>query len=324
MIPLLEQHASALQPPPWATLRLERELTVVARRSVTLTSELVEVMAGLKSVGVSATPFTGPTLAAAAYGRVTLRQFDNLDVLVHRADVTAAERVLLRRGYQPAPGAEGRRLGPVRGYVRGDLPLTLHCSLAPRWLGSRASVAGLWVRRRPVELDGVRVPAPGPEDHLVLLVLHAAQRVWGRLGWLADVAALLERHPRLDYAAVRYEARRQGIERLVRLGLGLAQALVEAPLPREVTAWVRRDRRLDDLVRDVCARRLRPAAAPPGLLESTRFQLRSRERWSDCVRYAARGAGTVLALPARIAARATSGLRERSRRAAVVIPAFHR
>ena len=143
--------------------------------------------------------------------------------------------------------------------------------------------------------------------------------------WFAPtLAALLERHPRLDYAAVRYEARRQGIERLVRLGLGLAQALVEAPLPREVTAWVRRDRRLDDLVRDVCARRLRPAAAPPGLLESARFQLRSRERWSDRVRYAARGAGTVLTLPARIAARATNGLRERSRRAAVVIPAFHR
>ena len=324
MIPLLAAHALSLQPPPWAALRLEREFTAVARRTLTLTSELVEVMAGLKSVGVSATPFKGPTLAVAAYGRVILRQFDNLDVLVHRADVVAAERVLVRRGYEPAPGAEGRRPGQVRGYVRGDVALALHCSLAPRWLGSRGSVAGLWVRRRPVELDHVRVPAPAPEDHLVLLMLHAAQRVWGRLGWLADVAALLERHPRLDYAAVRYEARRQGIERLVRLGLGLAQALVEAPLPREVAAWVRRDRRLDDLVRDVCARRLRPAAAPPGLLESARFQLRSRERWSDRVRYAARGAGAVLTLPARIAARATNSLRERSRRAAVVIPAFHR
>jgi len=42
------------------------------------------------------------------------------------------------------------------------------------------------------------------------------------------------------------------------------------------------------------------------------------------VRDAARGAGTVLTLPGRIAARATTGLRERSRRAAPVIPAFHR
>ena len=158
----------------------------------------------------------------------------------------------------------------------------------------------------------------------MLLTLHAAQRVWGRLGWLADVAALLERHPGMDHFAVRYEARRHGIERMVRLALGLAQALVDAPLPREVAAWVRRDRGLDDLVRTVCARRLRPAAAPPGLLESTRFHLRSRERWSDRVRDAARGAGTVLTLPARFAARATTGLRERSRRAVPVIPAFHR
>jgi len=251
---------------------------------------------------------------------VILRQFDNLDVLVHRADLAPAERVLAQRGYRAAPGGEARH---ARGWTRGDVTLVLHCGLASRWLGTRG-VAGLWVRRRPLELGEVRVPAPSPEDHLVLLTLHAAQRVWGRLGWLADVAALLERHPGLDHFAVRYEARRHGIERLVRQGLGLAQALVDAPLPREVAAWVRRDRGLDDLVRDVCARRLRPAAAPPGLLESTRFHLRSRERWSDRMRDAARGAGTMLALPARLAARATSGLRERGQRAAPVIPAFHR
>jgi Uncharacterised nucleotidyltransferase len=314
MIPLLHQHAAELEPPIWAAHRLEREFAATARRSLSLTAELLHVIGALRSAGVSGTPFKGPVLAVAAYGTVVLRQFDNLDLLVHRADVPGAEDVLRRRGYHAS------QVSPhARAWTRGDVTLVLHCGLAPRWLGTRAGVAGLWVRRRPVDLGEARVTAPGPEDHLVLVTLHAAQRLWSRLGWLADVAALLERNPGLDHFAVRYEARRHGIERLVRLGLGLAQALVDAPLPREVAAWVRRDRRLDDLVRDVCARRLRPAAGPPGLLESTRFQLRSRERWSDRVRYAARGAGTVLALPARLAAHATSGLRERSRRGAPVI-----
>ena len=325
MIPLLQHHVAALAPPVWAACRLEREFAAVARRSLTLTAELVDLMAALRAAGISATPFKGPALAAAAYGNVVLRQFANLDVLVHRADIAGAERVLLRRGYHPGPGgAPARRSGQARTYTHADVTLDLHCGLAPRYLGAPAGVAGLWVRRRPVEVGDTRLPAPGAEDHLLLLTLHAAQRVWGRLGWLADVAALLARHPALDHFTVRYEARRHGIERLVRLGLGLAQALVDAPLPRDVAVWVRRDRGLDDLVRDVCVRRLRPAAAPPGLLESTRFHLRSRERWSDRVRYAARGAGRVLALPARIAVRATSGLRSRSRRAGVVSPAFHR
>jgi hypothetical protein len=159
------------------------------------------------------------------------------------------------------------------------------------------------VRRRPVDLGDTRLPAPAPQDHLLLVTLHAAQDVWSRIAWLADVGALLERHPALDYFAVRDEARRHGVERLLRLGLGLAQALVDAPLPRDVAAWVRRDRGLGDLVRDVCGRRLRPAAAPPGLVEAARFHLRSRERWSDRLRYAAREAGQLLALPARLAAR---------------------
>ena len=319
LLPLLHHHAETLVPPPAAARRLEREFAAAARRSLALTAALVEALTALRTAGVGVTPFKGPALAVAAYGSVILRQFDRLDVLVHRADVARAERVLAQQGYRPAGAAERH----ARGWVRGDVTLVLHCGLASRSVGTRG-VAGLWVRRRPLELGDVRVPAPAPEDHLLLLTLHAAQCVWGRLGWLADVAALLERHPGLDHVAVRYEARRHGTERLVRLGLGLAQALVEAPLPREVAAWVRRDRGLDDLVRAVCARRLRPAAAPPGLLESARFHLCSRERWSDRVREAARGAGTMLALPARLAARATSGLRERGRRQAPVIPAFHR
>jgi len=324
MLPLLDQHAATLQPPVWAALRLEREFAAAARRSLALTSDLVEVMAALRTAGISATPFKGPALAVAAWGRVILRQFDNLDILVHRADVAAAEHVLQRRGFESAPGAELRRAGHARSYVRGDVPVVLHCGLSSRWLGNRGSVAGLWVRRRPLELGDVRLAAPGPEDHLVLLALHAAQRVWGRLNWLADMAALLERHPKLDHFAVRYEARRHGIERVVRLGLGLAQALVDAPLPRDLAIWVRRDRGLDHLVRTVCTRRLGLNAPPPGLFESARFHLRSRERWSDRVRYAARGAGSALALPARMAVRATSGLRDRGRREGTVIPAFHR
>jgi Uncharacterised nucleotidyltransferase len=319
LIPLLYRQTPALHAPGSALDRLEREFAVVAQRSLALTAELVGVMRMFRTAGVSATPFKGPALAAAVYEDVTLRQFRNLDILLHRADVAAAERVLVRLGYRPQPSSRSARV-----YQRGETIIDLHWAIAPRCFGSRSSVAGLWVRRRPLTLGELRLPIPAPEDHLLLLALHAGQHVWGRIGWLADVAELLERHPGLDHAAVRYEARRHGIERLVRLGLGLAHALVDAPLSREVVAWVRRDRGLDRLIRHVCVRRLRPAAASPGLVEAAGFHLRSRERWADRLRHAARGAGSVLTLPARLAGRASAGLRERSRPTATVTPVLQR
>ena len=319
LIPLLYRQTPALHAPGPALDRLEREFAAASQRSLALTAELVDVMRMFRTAGVSATPFKGPALAAAVYGDVTLRQFRNLDILLHRADVAAAERVLAHLGYRAQPSSRY-----ARGYLRGDTTIDLHWAIAPRCFGSRSSVAGLWVRRRPVTLDELRLSIPAPEDHLLLLALHAGQHVWGRIGWLADVAELLERHPALDHAAVRYEARRHGIERLVRLGLALASALVDAPLSREVAAWVRRDHGLDGLVRHVCARRLRPAAAPAGLVEAAGFHLRSRERWADRMGHAARGAGTVLTLPARLAVRASAGLRERSRPTATVTPVLQR
>ena len=141
MIPLLHHHADLLQPPPPAAHRLERELAAVVRRTLTLTDALVDALGALRAIGIGATPFKGPALAVAAYGSLVMRQFDGVDVLIHRADLMAAERVLVQRGYREA------RAGQVRAWVRGDIVLVLHCGLAPRWVGT-AGMAGLWVRRR--------------------------------------------------------------------------------------------------------------------------------------------------------------------------------
>ena len=269
LLPLLHHHASVLPLPEWAAYRLEREFAAVARRGLTLANELIDIADALRAASIGITPFRGPALGAAAYGRVLLRQFDNLDILVRRADVAAAERTLSGRGYRPAPGLAGDARS-ARTWMRDDVMLTLHCALAP---DARGGVAGLWMRRRHVDLGDAGVLAPSPEDHLLLVTLHAARRGWGRIGTLADVAGLLDRHPGMDHVAIRQQARRHGSERLLRWGLGLAQSLLDAPLPHELAAWVRRGRRLDDL------------------------HLRSRERWSCPGRHAAQGAGGVLTMP---------------------------
>jgi len=107
VIPFLHHHVATLQPPTAAAQRLEREFAAVARRSLTLTAALVDAVTALRGAGIGVTPFKGPALAVAAYGSIILRQFDNLDVLVHRADLPGAERVLTQYGYRSASVAAG-------------------------------------------------------------------------------------------------------------------------------------------------------------------------------------------------------------------------
>src|SRR5438445_800859 len=81
--------------------RLRRQAAENARRSLRLTRELVAVVRLGQSHGIPLVSLKGPILSLSVYGDIALRQFADLDVLVHRADVSRARELLLSCGYRP-------------------------------------------------------------------------------------------------------------------------------------------------------------------------------------------------------------------------------
>jgi hypothetical protein len=73
-----------------------------ARKALWFTSELLRILSHLESAGIKALPYKGPILAETLYGEVTQRQFGDLDLLIHPADVPKAKAALLELGYQPS------------------------------------------------------------------------------------------------------------------------------------------------------------------------------------------------------------------------------
>ncbi len=72
-----------------------------ALRNLMLTRELLRIIEDFQKHGIEAVPFKGPTLAQLAYGDITLRQFSDLDIMVHKHDVLKAKELLISRGYKP-------------------------------------------------------------------------------------------------------------------------------------------------------------------------------------------------------------------------------
>ena len=52
-------------------------------RDLELTGELARLLDRFRRDGIAAVPYKGPVLAAQAYGDVALREFVDLDILVH-------------------------------------------------------------------------------------------------------------------------------------------------------------------------------------------------------------------------------------------------
>jgi hypothetical protein len=263
-----------------------------AERNLLLTGELVRVLTALASDGVQAVPFRGPVLAKRAYGDIRLRQFNDLDVLVRRGDVSRASACLASLGYRewdrssvPVRTREQVMHHRVFSPNQGRALLELHWQITPRWFGY-ALDAGAWGRLDRLELAGQQVAVLAAEDLLISHCLHGALHGWTRLAWIADVARVLAAEPSMDWERLGQLAERQGARRALYLGLLLAQDLLGLPLPPGVVQAVGDDGIVRGLAAGVKHKLSQKAQAPGGA--APRFPLAGlhlalRVRWSQKV-----------------------------------------
>jgi hypothetical protein len=316
MMPLLYWHLNATCPEaiPAAVLEnLRVPFQRNAARNLFLTGELCRVLGLLHDRGIPAIPFKGPLLAAAVYGNLALRVFEDLDILVPKRDALRAKRLLVSQGYRPSVPLTGRReLAYLDSNHEYDLVhesgalVELQWALAPPHFSFTLDHEGLWERARPATLADTPVLTLAPEDLLLILCLHHSREGWARLEWIGGVAELIRRQPALDWGRLVSRAERRGLARMLFLGLSLACDVLGAPVPEAVLRKVRADRSVGALARRVRGRLVADDRARPGAFQYSpadiAFHLGMRERRRDRLRYAVRlvlspTVGDRLALP---------------------------
>lgn len=280
--------AAGIAPP-----ELERQATGVALRNLRLTTELLGLARAFEGREIRLLAWKGPALAMLAWGDITLREFRDLDLVVFPEDRARAGALLEERGYQLEGGRTGAR---ARALSRSGCEaiyrspaghrVELHWRFAAGLFATRLTVADVWPRRQMVTLGGGRVDTLGRGDLLLALGEHGAKHAWERLSWIADVGRLAGDRE-VEWAAVFRQARVLGSERMLLLGLRLAEALLGAELPPAVQERRRAHPGLPRLATWVTERLFRatPGHIPAG--ERRVFQLRVRERLLDRVRFLA-------------------------------------
>lgn len=123
-------------------------------------------------------------------------------------------------------------------------------------------------------VEGREIPALCLEDELVLNCIHGAKHFWERLMWPADIAAIVSRHPEIAWERVRQSAREVGAERMVHVGLLLAESLLGVPVPAAMAANTNADSAARDLVRQVEGWLPTAGYQPPSLRQRAMFRLK--------------------------------------------------
>jgi len=230
--------------------RLKKLFYTNALQNITKTEELIQLLDLFREDGIAAIPYKGPVLAASAYGGVSFRQFNDLDIFIHRKDFGRAQELLIFRGYRPElqlrPSQERAFLRAQRDIAffkdNGRTVVELQWVLPPVHFPLSLDHSLLWKRAESVTLEEKEVLTLSPEDTLLILCIHGLYHCWERAEWICDVAWLVDAHQEMNWNRMMEETHALGCQRLLFLGLRLAHELFDAPVPPQIIEKVHADR----------------------------------------------------------------------------------
>jgi hypothetical protein len=285
--PLLGRNLQALASDtiPGAVLeRLKNVCRANTIRCLFLTAELTKILELFRARGIHGIAYKGPALAVQAYGDVTLRQFEDLDIIIRQSDLQKANEVMVGLGYRPRfewifSSDAASSLVPGEYNYRDEkrrLMVELHTELTLRHFPEVPDLEDFSKRLVPVKLNDRDVPTFSVEDALIVLSIHGAKDFWERFSWIADISELVQRYPDLDWDVTIERAEALEAGRMLHTGLLLATRLLDAGVPDEIRRRLQADQAASEVAGEILSslmsREYRPLDA------KGRFNFRRRMR----------------------------------------------
>lgn len=227
---------------------LKKSFDANVQRNLFLFGELLKILKLFESEDINAVPYKGPVLAEYAYGNISLRQFDDLDIFVDKESVLKVKEILVSQGYEPQFELDGfmerRFLKSQREYKFFNPETNVHVEVHWQFQGVSFSLSGdpqFLEDFERVKVNNREVLGLKPENMLLVSSVHAAGHLWGRLSWICDTSRLIESHE-MDWDYLKEKAGELGVERVLKVNLALAVDLFDLEIPGDV---------LEDLKSDV-------------------------------------------------------------------------
>jgi hypothetical protein len=188
----------------------------------------------------------------------------------------AQERAYLKSGYECVfDGPTGPNL------------LELQWAIQPRFYAVDFDMDEIFRRAVTVSIAGHPMKTLSAVDLFILLSVHAAKHVWGRLKWLCDLALIMN-VPNLDWSAIATQAKELRIVRILRVGMLLANRILAAPIPFAADAALPQDAGSEKVVARIRSRVFSDRVFNVESFDYFRLMLRLRERNLDRLRFLSR------------------------------------
>ncbi len=258
------------------------------------TNELLKLLKLFKANGISAIPYKGPVLADSIYGSIALRQFWDLDIIVHKYDILKTKNLLILNGFQPESKmnkikeALHLRFEYVYSFdrIHDGLHVEIHWNIVPKYISFHFNPDGLWERLNMLPFVNTTVQSLSAETLLLILSVHnGGKHLWQRLTWICDIAEIIRSNRELDWDLVIGQAVKSRTGRILSTGLILSRELLGANLPLKVLREIQTDSTAKLLASQISSQLFTKLEDPEEYLKNQILYLRMRKYLWDKIRY---------------------------------------
>ncbi len=236
-----------LQPDERQLAVARRQLAANALDGGALMHEVPKLIEALARQGVPVVLLKGASLRVTLY-EAGLRPMGDIDFLIRPSDRDTTALVLSALGYRCVTTPGTAPDPPWEATWRQEN--APHVWVEPHWAfwplsptRHAAALTEMWQRALPATVDGVSTRVLGPEDALLHFCVHLPAHEDQR--WLVpvcDIGALMQHHEgRWDWNALVERARVLGVSCFLDYSLRLAATAIDAPVPPELLAGLRRE-----------------------------------------------------------------------------------
>lgn len=280
--------------PPQALITLKHRYQANLHKALLLSGEFVRVADSLSQAGIDFIPYKGLALAETVYGDIALRQAGDIDLLIHATDLKRVQEAMGKIGYVPhVTFSEDEEAAYIKsGYecafegAAGRNLLEVQWKIEPHFYAVDVDLEELFCRAQTVRVMGWDTKSLSPEDLFVVLGLHAAKHVWGRLIWLCDLERV-SRRP-LNWKRIAEHAQRLGVVRIIHVTLLLAEKLLGSPYPALAAENLPADSAAETLAEEIETYISNDKTYDVESFAYFRLMLRLRERRVDRIRFVSR------------------------------------
>lgn len=269
-----------------ADIQAEWQQTVrlLAIRTLFMVGEVLRITGEFSQAGIPVAVLKGAVIAEIAYGDMSLREFNDIDLLVQPSHLASAVELIERLDYQPSWKYD---IGTVARFLRnmGEYKLSnydhhtdidLHWRVADKAVALSPALGDFPSGFQPVRIAGSSVLSLAFTELPLYLAAQGGRDQWGDLRRICDLAEFLRRYPELDWRTSFDTARRLGGLRSMLIGLWLASRLFDAPLPVAAVQLIEADAAVARLAERGILR-LRQSRDPDEPISRYLFQLRTKQ-----------------------------------------------